>query len=120
MTNTIYTDADGRALQGFDTVAFFTDGAAVQGSATIIHEWGGATWLFSTEENRDLFTADPEAYAPQFGGHCSVARVMGVSIKGSAKRWHVAEGKLYVNKNLLADSMYPLFARRIHELSEGE
>jgi hypothetical protein len=29
----------------------------------------GATWRFASSERSDLFSADPERYAPQFGGY---------------------------------------------------
>ena len=59
------------AIEGYDTVAYFTLGKATKGSDKFAHDWGGATWYFSTEANRDLFAANPEAYAPQFGGLCA-------------------------------------------------
>ncbi len=113
MQTTIYTDKSGQALQGHDPVAYFTVGAPTKGSPSIRRDWGGATWLFSTEEHRDLFDADPQKYAPAFGGHCAVAQVAGVDLRGSAKRWRIKDGRLYVNKNLLAASMFGVLSNRI-------
>jgi hypothetical protein len=31
------------------------------------------TWHFSSKENRDLFAASPEKYAPQYDGYCAWA-----------------------------------------------
>lgn len=118
METTIYTDSSGHALQGHDPVAYFTVGAPTKGNPNISHEWSGATWLFSTAEHRDLFVADPAKYAPAFGGHCAVAQVMGSDLKGSAKRWRIKDGRLYINKNLVASSMFGLFAGRIQKLDE--
>ena len=33
-----------------------------------------SSWLFATAENRDRFQAEPERYAPQYGGYCAYAR----------------------------------------------
>ncbi len=114
----IHTDREGRALQGHDPVAYFTVGEPTMGDENISLDWNGATWLFATATNRDLFDADPLAYAPAFGGHCAVGRAFGVDLPGSAKRWRIEDGRLYVNKNLLAASQFGLFARRIRKLAD--
>ena len=59
----------GVAIKGYDTVAYHTEGRAVKGQSTYSHEWNDAKWYFASAENRDLFAADPESYAPQYGGY---------------------------------------------------
>jgi YHS domain-containing protein len=59
----------GVAIKGYDTVAYHTEGRAVKGQSTYSHEWNDAKWYFASAENRDLFAADPERYAPQYGGY---------------------------------------------------
>lgn len=34
-------------------------------------EYGGVTWRFSSAQHRDMFTGNPQKYAPQYGGFCS-------------------------------------------------
>jgi YHS domain-containing protein len=41
----------------------------VKGKSEYTHKWNDAKWYFASAENRDLFTADPERYAPQYGGY---------------------------------------------------
>lgn len=60
---------DGIAIKGFDPVAYFTMGEPVKGSDQFAYEWKGAKWLFSSREHLDLFSADPNKYAPQYGGY---------------------------------------------------
>jgi YHS domain-containing protein len=93
----VNTDADGFALKGFDTVAYFATDNAVKGNAKYEYAWNGAKWLFSTEENMKKFQADPEAYAPQFGGYCSFAVSEGYTANGDPEAWKVVDGKLYLN-----------------------
>jgi YHS domain-containing protein len=57
-----------RAIRGYDTVAYHTENRAVKGNSEFYYEWNDAEWHFASAENRDLFAADPERYAPQFGG----------------------------------------------------
>jgi len=59
----------GVAIKGYDTVAYHTEGRAVKGKSKFSHKWNDAKWYFSSAENRDLFAADPERYAPQYGGY---------------------------------------------------
>ena len=64
-------DDDGIALQGYDPIGYFTEGKPVQGDARIIAKHDGAVYRFASEQNRQTFLADPDKYAPQFGGYCA-------------------------------------------------
>ena len=87
------------ALQGYDTVAYFTVGEPTKGTADFTTTYQGAEFRFASEENLNLFLADPEAYAPQYGGYCAWAIAQGKTAKGDARRWAVVDGKLYLNYN---------------------
>lgn len=89
----------GVAVKGTDVVAYFTEGAQRHGSAEFATEYMGATWHFASAENRDAFAADPEAYAPQYGGYCAYAVSQGYTASISPNAWSVHEGKLYLNFN---------------------
>src|SRR6185295_15819888 len=58
------------AIGGYDPVAFFTEKKPVSGNDSIAYQWNDATWHFASLENRETFKANPEKYAPQFGGYC--------------------------------------------------
>jgi len=90
----------GRAIRGTDPVAYFTEGRPVDGARRITHDWNGATWHFASEENRALFAADPERYAPAFGGYCAWAAARGYIAATRPEAWSVYEGRLYLNANL--------------------
>jgi len=64
----ISSDRDGIAIRGYDTVAYFTEGQAVQGNPEIEVSYKDARWFFSSPANRDLFKENPERYLPQYGG----------------------------------------------------
>ncbi len=59
----------GVAIKGYDTVAYHTENRAMKGKREFSYNWNDAVWYFATAENRDLFKADPERYAPQYGGY---------------------------------------------------
>ena len=96
----------GFALKGYDPVAYFADGGPAAGNAAIRYRWRGATWLFSTEEHRKAFMADPARYAPQFGGYCAFAVSRGTTADGDPLQWAVVDDKLYVNTNAFAMQLW--------------
>lgn len=92
---TIFSD---KAVQGYDTVTYFQgDGIPQKGSDDFKTQWRGATWLFTSQENLELFQANPEKYAPQYGGYCAWAAAHGTLAKGDANVYTVDNGKLYLN-----------------------
>lgn len=96
----IYTSAfDDIAVQGYDPVAYFTEGKPVKGTKTFATTWNGAEFRFASAANRDAFKANPEKYAPQYGGYCAWAVSQGYTAKGDAKHWKIVDGKLYLNYN---------------------
>src|ERR1700721_430634 len=65
------------AIGGYDTVAYHTVGKAVPGTLEYQTIWHDARWQFSSKENLDLFTKDPEKYAAQYDGHCAMGAAEG-------------------------------------------
>ncbi len=87
----------GVALGGYDTVAYFTDGTPTSGREDVSLLHNGATWRFANEDNRRAFRADPNRYAPQYGGYCAYAVAGGDTSGGHPKSWRIVDGRLYVN-----------------------
>ncbi len=96
-----------KALDGYDTVAFFTQNKPVKGKKDFKHEYMGADWYFSSQTNLDQFKANPTQYAPQYGGYCAWA----VAAKndfapGDPMHWSIVDGKLYLNYNRSVQSRW--------------
>lgn len=87
------------AVSGYDPVAYFTDGKPVKGSKEFTWEYMGAEWRFASQEHLDMFRADPEAYAPQYGGYCAYAVANGDTASAEPDLWTIHNGKLYLNYN---------------------
>ncbi len=87
-------NALGTAFAGYDPVSYFQDGPA-QGKAKFFHLWEGTLWMFSTEENRETFKAEPTAYAPQFDAYCAWAASQGYKRPGDPNVTQMVDGKLY-------------------------
>jgi len=91
---------DAAAIRGYDPVAYFTAGGPVKGEPGLRHEWNGASWHFSSRENLELFKADPERYAPQFGGFCAYGLSRGYKVGTDPAAFTIHDGRLYLNYSL--------------------
>jgi len=93
-------EASGVAIRGYDTVAYFTEGKPLDGSDDFSTGWEGATWRFASQEHLDLFVAEPDKYAPQYGGYCAYGvAAQGALVKIEPELWTIVDGKLYLNYN---------------------
>lgn len=87
----------GLAINGYDPVAYFTQGKPVSGDAAFAVRWMGVTWNFSSEKNMMAFEADPHKYEPQYGGYCAYAMSQGAIANTVPEAWTIHEDKLYLN-----------------------
>src|SRR5689334_11939831 len=90
---------DGKAIRGYDAVAFHKDQKAVPGSDLYKYHWKGADWQFSKQQYLDSFKLDPDKYAPQYGGYCAYGTAEGHKAPTETGTWTIANGKLYFNYN---------------------
>lgn len=94
----VYTGLFGNtAIRGYDPVAYFEFNEARQGSAEYSLDWNGAEWRFINADHRDRFQANPEAYAPQYGGYCAYAMADGKTVRIDPEAFDIVDGKLYLN-----------------------
>lgn len=96
----IYKDFEGKALKGYDVVAYHLDRKATPGLAEFAYEWKGATWWFANVDHREMFIADPERWAPQYGGYCAWAIVRDRTAPINPKIFRIFDDKLYLNLNM--------------------
>lgn len=90
-------DENDLAIKGYDPVAYFTDQGAVQGNPQYSATYKNAIYHFASSENRDQFKADPQAFAPQYGGYCAFGVAMGKKFETDPQAWKIEDGKLYLN-----------------------
>ncbi|BCN26579.1 hypothetical protein VYA_37710 [Vibrio alfacsensis] len=93
----VYSDFFGKAIRGYDPVAYFTQSKPVKGDSDFTYRWNDAKWYFSSVENRDAFEKNPEKFAPQYGGYCAWAVSKGYTAKIDPNAWSIEGGKLYLN-----------------------
>jgi hypothetical protein len=89
----------GVAIMGYDTVAYFREATARRGSVRYRWHWNGAVWLFSAAANRDAFAAEPERFAPQYGGFSAYGMSDGKFYPVDPGAFLIVDGKLYLHAN---------------------
>lgn len=92
----IFSTAAG-AIRGYDPVAYFKQNKPVKGNAKFTTQWQGASWHFSSQDNLDAFVANPEKYAPQYGGYCAYGVAQGYTPATDPAAFQVRDDKLYLN-----------------------
>ena len=93
----INASSTGLAMQGYDPVAYFTEGEATKGSYKITTLHDDAMYRFASEENKAAFEANPAAYLPAYGGYCAFGAAMGFKFDGDPNHWKIVDNKLYLN-----------------------
>lgn len=88
------------ALQGYDPVAYFTQGRAVKGSSTFSCTVDGLIYYCVSEQNRQLLLKNPSQYEPQYGGWCAYAMgKTGEKVEINPETFKIVNGKLYLFYN---------------------
>jgi YHS domain-containing protein len=100
--------ADGTGVKGYDPVAYFTAGQPTPGVDQYTYRWKGVTYRFASAENLERFKANPEKYLPQYGGYCAYAMSINRIADIDPSQWAVVDGKLYLNNNFFAQSLWSL------------
>lgn len=96
------------AINGYDTVAYFTLGEPVRGRTEISVMWKGAVWQFANQANREAFEANPWAFAPQYGGYCAYGVSLGYRDSTEPGAWYITDGKLYLINALYVRAIWKL------------
>ena len=86
----------GLAIDGYDPVAFFTDGKPVAGNDDFELRYGGAVWRFANVGNRAAFVASPDVYMPQYGGYDPLGVAHGIAVAGNPNVWLITGEKLFL------------------------
>lgn len=92
--NLINVDGEGLALEGYDPVAYFTDGKPTRGNAAMSSTFAGARYLFATSEHQAMFDTNPARYVPQFGGFCGYAASINKVSPVDPELWQIVDGRL--------------------------
>lgn len=97
---------NGRAIDGYDPVAYFAQGKPAKGRDDLVAKVRGVNWHFASVDNRKSFVADPVRYMPAYGGHCSAAMTSGDEAPGNGEMWSISNGVLHLNSSARAQKYW--------------
>lgn len=92
----ILTNKENIALNGYDPVAYFTEGEPVKGSPFYRLDADGVTWQFSNRGHLERFRQNPERYQPRYGGHCSICISFGNQTEFDPAAFAIYRNSLYL------------------------
>lgn len=96
---------DGVILKGRDPVSYFKNEKPKKGNPKISATVDGATYLFSSEENRTEFLANKDKYAPAYEGWCATAVAGGYKYDIDPDNYKITDGRLFLfYKGFLGDA----------------
>jgi YHS domain-containing protein len=85
------------AIRGYDAVAYFKEGKPVKGNPEFMFSWNEANWYFTSIENLEAFKAEPEKFAPQYGGYCAYGTSRGYKAETQPDAFTIFNNRLYLN-----------------------
>jgi len=91
---------NGLAINGYDPVAYFKQNKAIKGKNDFSVYHQGATYYFSSAEDKEEFKKNPSAYEPQYGGWCAYAMgATGEKVSVDPQTYKIVNNKLYLFYN---------------------
>ena len=87
------------SISGYDPVAYFTEGKPVPGKSEFEYTWHKLRWRFADNAHREMFSKEPDRYAPQYDGYCAMGAAAGEAGHKDTvdpEAWAIVDGKLYL------------------------
>ena len=104
-----YNTEKGFVAEGYDVVSYF-DNKAKEGNNKYVSSYDSVKYKFSSQENLNLFKANPTKYVPQFGGYCAYAlAVKNKKVAIDPETFEIRDGKLYLFYNSWGSSALKLW-----------
>lgn len=97
---------DGLAIEGYDPVAYFTDGKPLKGESKFKSQYESAVYYFASADHKMQFDSTPAKYAPAYGGYCGYAVSINRLSPISPEWWQIEDGKLILQHNKKAFDLF--------------
>lgn len=82
---------------GYDLTTYFSSEKPARGNGHHVAIVDGVSYLFSSEDNKRAFEANPQKYLPAYGGYCAYGASVGKKFIADPDVYDVVDGKLYFN-----------------------
>lgn len=111
-----FSDENRVAIRGLDPIAYFKHGEPRYGSPEFVSEYLGYFFHHISAENLDLFSSNPQKYAPQFGGYCAFAMSKGAVASTVPPAWNVEDAVSALPEvKILGDLLYLNYSLPVRE-----
>ncbi|MEI6410493.1 MAG: YHS domain-containing (seleno)protein [Bacteroidota bacterium] len=87
-------NANDLVAEGYDVVSYVLDNKAVKGDEKNVKPYSGGLYLFTSNEHKQMFSADPAKFAPLYGGYCSYAVSQGLLRPIDPMSFQIVDGHL--------------------------
>lgn len=82
---------------GYDLTTYFSSEKPSRGNGHHVATVDGVSYLFTSDENKRKFEANPQKYLPAYGGYCAYGAAIGKKFVADPDVYDVVDGKLYFN-----------------------
>ena len=94
-------------LKGYDPVAYFTMGRPVEGNSQFQYDFDDIRYRFVSAMHLELFSGDPDKYAPRYGGLCTMGLgAKGYKVEANPENWVIHNGQLYVTQRSFGPEIF--------------
>lgn len=90
------TDDSKIALVGYSPVSYVDLSIAQKGLKEYKATHEGLSYYFTSKEQKEKFTANPEKYLPQYGGYCAFGVSVGAKFRADPNKFVVKAGKYFL------------------------
>ena len=94
------------ALEGYDVISYYTSSGPQKGNASYQALHNDKRYLFTSFENQQQFSKDPEKYLPEFEEYCGCAISDNLRTMANPEIFQITEGSLILFKDEAALSLW--------------
>ena len=94
------------ALEGYDVISYYTSSGPQKGNASYQALYNDKRYLFTSFENQQQFSKDPEKYLPEFEEYCGCAISDNLRTMANPEIFQITEGSLILFKDEAALSLW--------------
>jgi hypothetical protein len=98
-------------LLGYDPVAYFTTKAPAKGTKLfqVTLESPPRTYYFASAASKEMFSLNPSAFEPLYGGFCASGAAYGIKLGSDPTEFEIVDGRLFIFGDILGKEMWGLF-----------
>jgi len=91
-----YYKENNLVIDGYDVVKYFTEKKPKKGFEFYFLKWNDFNWVFNNSGDMKMFSANPQKYAPRYGGYDSYWVTKNIAYPADPNIFYIFRGKLYL------------------------